>query len=245
MSDVTPRAILGDPVTGKGGDSLQSLGAKFNNHKHGFVSSSFFQWGIRPNLAVGQHPDTGAELFKPNALVKVVRATELELSSTALQTCEDITLTFGLITVPDCSLEVDSPIVRLNPQSGVVLPETLNSLLVTTISGVIVNPMPGITYPILMRPGYAGVIHTLAAKTSKGDCEVSVKVEPAPGTGAVRTLKPFSIPIVPSAPSNSGFILDVQNNCTFKAEDTLSLYTFNISSSLDLFYTVILTKALI
>lgn len=59
---VEPKIIVGDPVTGLGGDNLRQAFSKYNIHTHGRVIGSCYNFGFRPQMVVEIRSENGTIL---------------------------------------------------------------------------------------------------------------------------------------------------------------------------------------
>lgn len=71
--------ILGDPLTGMGGDTLRQAYAKFNRHTHGRVVGSCYNYGFRPGMIAEIKDENGQPLTTPGTLIVEVGADYLKV----------------------------------------------------------------------------------------------------------------------------------------------------------------------
>lgn len=175
---VHPQVVLGDPVTGVGGDSSRSAYQKYNLHDHARASSDLFT--TTPALAgqlVQALDGAGAPIFPPGTALVQVTDERLFLDHPALQSAERFTLTLleqGR-QIHNCQAVKDSTAVSRRHTSGMLSGDSLERLASFVLNASWTRPAVG-SHCVCLRLPAASRLREVWAETSSGSVRLSVQI---------------------------------------------------------------------
>lgn len=152
----TPQALLGDPITGQGSDSLAGLVNKYNAHSHGQVfSQSFLDLGAVYTWLVTVKEDDAFQYIPNGTYVVSVSDSNLGLSQAALKSgTVTLILTHPQNVVPAVEVPVTltggSLNVAPNPQNGELSSSVLNNLK-QVVAPLTLYPLVETTIPCILN----------------------------------------------------------------------------------------------
>ena len=169
-----PKVLLGDPVTGAGGDSTRTGFAKYNVHDHFRASGRRFD---TTGIQVGDTFEMalqGVRVFPPGTQVVEVRSEELVLSNPALCSGDAPALVYGDVTirVPNVRARKDSPVVVRVETAGMVEGAWLEALAPQPFNRWWDIPTEGL-YALCLWLPFRGALSHLVARLHQGTLRLS------------------------------------------------------------------------
>jgi len=142
---VTPKMILGDPITGFGGSSLRQAYAIFNEHTHGRVAGSCYAWGLRVGMTVSAGSENGQNIFSPNTRIIEVGPDFFRVDTPLYVAANNLTVVGTLTvanpyqviqtTVEGCRIDLVEQVVKVPPTGGEVPPSLARVAEMRLING--------------------------------------------------------------------------------------------------------------
>lgn len=243
-SQVTPKIILGDAISGIGAEPIRNSLAKYNIHDHGrSAPPNFYLTGVRLGDVVTSDSACGDPIVAANTTIIQITPTQLTLSSNALLTAQ-CAIKVGTKIIYGCSLTKDSNIVTFTEgfnQHGFVEGDQLLSLATTHISGLLRLPTL-LTYPILIRSPFAGYIHRVCVKAVAGSATLSIEFRNDAESFLRRTT---SFSATTSSATETLFETQSSSSSTYlNKNDTLGLTVESVAADSLIAYSVYLIKDL-
>lgn len=216
---VAPQIILGDPVSGSGGDSTRTAFGKFNGHDHARSSHSFFTTtGAQEGDSVVVIDSAGVPIVPVGTSVVFVSPEKLTLSTPATKTEENISvllqsLSSPAVLIPNCRVTKDSRDIFRNERPGFVEGRWLQTLATQVIPIKLSNPSAG-NHALVLRIPFACLLTEAWFQTTLGTALVGLTANgfPVGQTLSISTaLSGFSFNTSNFLPQGSRLRLNIQN----------------------------------
>lgn len=178
---VRPVVLLGDPLTGAGGDSSRTAFSKFNEHEHLLAGPTSFRSAA---VAVGDLIQVfdlqGQACLPPSTEVIAVLGERLELSKPAGTTSRRaialVQSRHGSTTIPNIVLTQNQTYLTREERSGFIEGRWLEQLAAETLSATWFRPPAGL-HNLCLRLPYNASLKEVLLQASAGQVNVTLQID--------------------------------------------------------------------
>lgn len=225
---VLPKVILGDPISGLGGDNILQAFGKYNEHEHHLATATNpLLLGINTGDVIQSVSDCETPAFPANTTVVSVSPTQIVASADALRTTI-CTLQIGTQFAFQAVVTADSANISLTRMDGFASGKRVEAQASKVLSGLLTAQNS--TYPLLLQTPWSGVLSRLVLKTLSGTCTAALRLNGVSKSAVAVT----------STAQTVDFSNTIANGTVFTADTDIDLLITAVANSPLLHYSLYL-----